>query len=173
MRVLEVSGTVDEAIVVSGDDGLCDEISWLRWKWFDAAPEATASDMAKAAAKVIDADLYVCLFATSPFLSVGTIVKCIETVKNGASAAVTCRRMSSLAWLDGEPNYDLLNVPPADNVASIDVIVSGCIAYSRESLERTGLMIPRDATFIPVEWPEWIDIDTEHDLKMAQAVKHG
>jgi choline kinase len=34
-------------------------------------------------------------------------------------------------------------------------------------------MIPRDATFIPVEWPEWIDIDTEHDLKMAQAVKHG
>jgi CMP-N-acetylneuraminic acid synthetase len=169
MRRLEILGSVHTATVLSSDEGLRDMIPWLRWHRFDAGPDATASDMAKSAAKVIDADLYVCLFATSPFLKLATIRQCISAVQNGASAAVTCRRMSALAWIDGEPNYDLMNVKPTDKAAAIDVIVSGCIAYTRESLDRTGMMIPRDALFVPVEWPEWIDIDSAEDLKMAES----
>jgi len=165
---LRETGSVDEAYLFGADETIRREARFLPMIQWDLPDNATASEMAQTVARVLDADIYVCLFATAPFLSMSTIRKCIDAVRWGEPAAVTCRRMNALAWIDGEPNYDLLNVPAASNTAAIDAIVSGCIAYSAESLKQTGMMIPRDATFIPVEWPEWIDIDSPEDLKLAE-----
>lgn len=167
MLYLRSTGAIDRAFLFATDADLhreyAPELDFLK---IESAEQSSANEKVKEFASKVEADFYVELFATSPFLSDASIVKCIETAKETKRPAATMHVMQSYLWgTDGEPNYIPSKTPASDALPFTCIETTGCYAMPKDY---AGIGV-RAASLVPVPWPEWIDIDTEEDWQQAEA----
>lgn len=120
--------------------------------------------------KKIDADIYVYIHATAPFIKSETISECIEAVKSGIYDSAFCAtKIQDFLWQDGKPlNFDADNIPQSQDLIPIYRETSGCYVFTKNvfiNLRRRIGVTPfiHEATF-----KEAVDINNPEDFELAK-----
>ena len=123
-----------------------------------------------------DYDYYFQLFATSPFLQVETIKKCVDKLVYSAEydSCFTATAQHGFFWLNNEPiNYRPCILPRSQDMAPMIEETTGLYGISREALKKYRCRIGAKPYIHYVEKFEAVDINTEVDFKMAEYIgKH-
>ena len=133
--------------------------------------EIKSKDILRAFIETVDADIYVLMHVTQPFISKKSIQSAIEAVKSGRyDSAFTAYEIREYAWFNGKTvNYSLNNVVRTQELEPI-YTEGELYVFRKEVFTELGRSIG-DTPFIqPINWIESVCIDTLEDFKMAEAV---
>lgn len=167
---------IDDVYVYCSDEAVIDyipkEAKFLkREPWLDG-DEIRAKDTYSAFLKDIDADIYIALCTTSPFIQKETLRNALDKVLiEDYDSAFTAKRMQTFAWYKGSPiNYDVANVPRTQELEPVFVETSAFFVFKKELWTEYGRRIGFHPYIQEVGEIEGVDIDTMEDLKVAQAL---
>lgn len=119
-----------------------------------------------------EADIYVYAHATAPFISVETMIQCIEAVKSGKYDSAFCAvKLQDYLWQDGEPlNFDAANVPRSQDLKVIYRETSGIYVFTKEVFEKCHRRIGFNPYIKEVSLKEAVDINNPEDFALAEAL---
>ena len=88
-------------------------VNFVKRPEFLDLPTSNFTQLAEVFIENHDADIYVLLHATAPFIKVSTMRECIEAVTSGEYDSAFCaRRIQTFLWQDNKPlNFDASNLP--------------------------------------------------------------
>ena len=126
------------------------------------------------AAKKIEADIYVQVLCTAPFLKKETIIDAIKIVMSGeSSSAIAVSESKGYFWNKKEPSYGRGRIPnsvdlPANIYESMSLYV-----IEKNDFFKTKLRFGSTPSFVYVDKIESIDIDYIEDLELADNILKG
>lgn len=120
----------------------------------------------------VDADIYVYAHATAPFITVQTMVECIEAVKSGKFDSAFCAvKLQDYLWKNGEPlNFDASNLPRTQDLEPIYQETSGVYVFTKAVYETYRRRIGKNPYIKEVSFKESVDIDEPEDFELADAL---
>lgn len=165
---------IDEVYVYCSDERIRDyipsEVKFLkRDPWLDG-DTIKAKDTYTAFLKdVPDADVYIALCTTSPFLKRETLESALEKVISGEyDSSFTAREFKSFAWYQGKPiNYDVKDVPRTQDLDAVYVETSSFFIFTRDLWEKEKRRIGDKPYIQAVDAIEGVDIDNMEDYEFA------
>ena len=82
----------------------------------------------------VDADIYVFMHATAPFVSVDTMKECIESVVSNKYDSSFCATIiQDFLWMDNKPlNFDASNLPRSQDLKPIYRETSGVYVFTKD-----------------------------------------
>lgn len=166
--------TINERYVYCSNDAVCSYlekgISYLRRPDFLDEDIANFTQIFEEFSKVVDADIYVYVHATAPFLGSGTIMDCIEKVlKDGYDSAFTAVRIQDFLWKDGHAwNFDAANVPRSQDLDVAYRETSGVYVFRKEVFEQFRRRVGIYPYIKEVGYREAVDINTPEDFALAK-----
>ena len=123
----------------------------------------------------MDADIYLQVFGTSPFVKKETIKKGIDILRNSDEydSVILARTQRHYIWIDGMPTYDQNHVPNTANLPPMVAETTG-IYFIRGDVARKKRQRVGDRPFLLEVSPlEAIDIDYPEDFELAEIVSRG
>ncbi len=165
---------INERYVYCSNDAVCSYlekgISYLRRPDFLDEDTANFTQIFEEFSKVVDADIYVYVHATAPFLGSGTIMDCIEKVlKDGYDSAFTAVRIQDFLWKDGQAwNFDAANVPRSQDLDVVYRETSGVYVFRKEVFEQFRRRVGIYPYIKEVGYREAVDINTPEDFELAK-----
>lgn len=119
-----------------------------------------------------DADIYVFAHATAPFITVETMIECIEAVKSGNYDSAFCAvKLQDYLWQDGEPlNFDASNLPRTQDLKPIYQETSGVYVFTKEVYKGYKRRIGKKPFIKEVTFKEAVDIDNPEDFDLAEVL---
>lgn len=119
-----------------------------------------------------EADIYVYAHATAPFITVDTMVQCIEAVKSGGYDSAFCAsKIQTFLWKNGEPlNFDASNLPRTQDLEPVYQETSGVYVFTKEVYQKYGRRIGIKPFIKEVSFKETVDIDNPEDFDLAEAL---
>ncbi|MFN9368670.1 MAG: cytidylyltransferase domain-containing protein [Planctomycetia bacterium] len=123
----------------------------------------------------ISADIYVQHLCTSPFVEPETIERAVDAVlKNPqVDSAVLCRSDKYYWWRDGRPAYNIDNIPNSVDLPAEMSEAMALYVVRREAALQTGRRVGERPAVIIGKPLELVDVNTEDDLKLAEAIVRG
>lgn len=120
--------------------------------------------------KKIDADIYVYIHATAPFIKSETISECIEAVKSGKYDSAFCAtKIQDFLWQNGEPmNFNADNIPQSQDLIPIYRETSGCYVFTKDVFVNLRRRIGITPFIHETTFKESIDINTFEDFELAK-----
>lgn len=130
------------------------------------------NEVLRAFAEIVDADYYVLTHATAPFITKDTIEKGVEIIKDGEYDSVfAVTKLQDFLWKDNKPlNYNLDAIPRTQDLDPLYEETSGLYIYSRELILNENRRIGYNPYLLEVSKIEALDIDTEDDFFISNAV---
>ena len=129
------------------------------------------------AGQVPDADIYVQVLPTAPFLSRSTIDEAVFrlTVKKEHDSVFAARREKIYLWNpDGTPrNYDPMHIPNSVDLPATIIETMSLYAIRKAALLSDRSRIGKNPHILPIPLIESIDINTEEDFLFAETVMRG
>jgi len=171
---------IDEVYVYCSDEKVCDYIPegaqfLKRDSWLDG-DQIRAKDTYTAFLRdVPDADLYIALCTTSPFLMKESLENALKQVMSGAfDSAFAAREFRTFAWYQGKPiNYDPADVPRTQDMDPVYVETSAFFIFSRDLWNKRQRRIGDKPYIQKMDIIEGVDIDTMEDYTFAcQLAEH-
>lgn len=122
-----------------------------------------------------DADIYVQMLCTSPFISPETIDSVIRDLKADDShdSAILMRSEKCYGWKDGRPEYDIDHIPNSKDLPPTITESMGLYVQRRESALRTRRRYGDTPLFVYAAPAELVDVNTPEDLTFAEIVAKG
>lgn len=122
--------------------------------------------------KKVDADIYVVVHTTAPFIKAETISNALEHVASGEyDSAFAVQRCQTFAWYQGAPlNYDPTNIPRTQDMEPVYLETSGFFIFKKEVFAQHHRRIGLHPYMQEVSAIEAIDIDTAEDYEFAQKI---
>lgn len=136
-----------------------------------SADTANGNDLLIYESSVVEADIYVQLFATAPLLSSNTIRQAVQTLVHNPvyDSALTVNNIFSWFWFDGQPvNYEPRTLPRSQDARPITRETTGLYAIRRQALLDRQCRIGAFPAFVEVNETEGLDIDTEADFRYVE-----
>lgn len=123
-------------------------------------------------AKDVEADYYILTHATAPFMSKETIEKGIEIIKEDKyDSVLTVKKMQEFLQKDNKPfNYSLDSIPRTQDLDPLYEETCGLYIYSRDLILKENRRIGNKPYLLEVSKIESLDIDTEDDFFISNAV---
>lgn len=123
----------------------------------------------------VEADIYVQILCTSPFIDINTIKKGIETIRSGkAESAVLVRKERLYTWMEDQtPCYDVENIPNSIDLKDTIIETMGLYVISREEAYRTNRRIGKSPIFLEATPLEAIDVNWPEDFELAELIAAG
>ena len=164
----------DEIYCYCSDDKIVeyipDNIKFLKRDKSLDSDNTSMNDVINKFMYMIDADIYVLLHVTAPFITKNTITTCINKVKNNVyDSAFSAKEIKGFLWKDNSPmNFDPSNIPRTQDIDSIYEESSGIYVFKKDIF----LIHKRRVGFKPyvhlIDFKECIDIDTLNDFYLAE-----
>ncbi len=177
LEALKKSRNINQIYVYCSDeriqDYLIDGVKFLKRPDFLDANTANCNDIIREFIKEVHADIYVVSHATAPFTSTESIDKCIETVleHNEYDSAFTVEKVQTFMWSNGKPmNFDPDHFPRTQDLEPLYMETSGAFVFTRDVFQKYDRRIGISPCLVEVGPEESCDIDTEFDMKVAQAL---
>lgn len=177
LEALVKSSRVDEVYVYCSSerikDYLIDGVKFLKRPEYLDGNGCNCNDIIREFMKVVDADYYVVSHATAPFTKPESIDRCIDSVTKGDQydSAFTVERIQTFMWKNGAPmNFDVDHFPRTQDLDPIYMETSGAFVFPREVFLQYNRRVGVKPCLVEVEPVESIDIDTEYDMMVAQAI---
>jgi len=130
----------------------------------------TGDRMLSIPAEKINAEIYVQLFITAPFMSVETINKTIEVLEGtDYDSLFTVNSRNDWVWYNGKPiTYFPGNLPRSQDAVPIVTETTAIYAMKREALKEYGRRIGNKPYMLEVDEIEGLDIDNPIDFLKAE-----
>lgn len=166
----------DDIFVFCSNESVCeylpDGVKFLKRSPGLDLPTSNFTQIFTAFSNSQPSDIYVYVHATAPFITVDTIKKCINAVKNGEYDSAFCAvKIQDFLWKDGEPlNFDAENVPRSQDIAPIYRETSGIYVFTKEVFEKYHRRIGKNPFVKEVTFKEAVDINNPEDFKLAEAM---
>lgn len=122
-----------------------------------------------------DADIYVQLLCTSPFVKPETIDNAIEVLKNSNEydSAILMRKDKFYFWKDNHPTYDINHIPNSKDLPETLIESMGLYIQKKDTALRTQRRYGDNPYFIFGGLDELIDVNNKEDLQFAQTYAKG
>ncbi len=119
----------------------------------------------------IESDIYILSHVTSPFISQKSIELGIDAILNqGYDSSFSVKEEKTFAWYQNKSlNYNLNHIPRTQNLNSIFLETSAFYIFKKKIIKNKR-RIGEHSKMIVTPFPEYIDIDTEDDFKLATKI---
>lgn len=170
------TGVADEIYVFCSDEAVCpflpEGVTFLKRSPELDLPTSNFTQIFTAFSNEVDADVYVYVHATAPFISQETIKQCVEAVRSGEYDSAFCAtKIQDFLWKDGEPlNFDAANIPRSQDLEPIYRETSGVYAFTKEVFKRTHRRIGLHPFIKEVTFVEAVDINNPEDFQLATII---
>ena len=167
---------IDEVYIYCSDDKIRkyipETVRFLKRPAFLDGNECNCNDIIREFMKEVDADIYSVNHATAPFTLSGSIDRCIEAVAGGEyDCAFLVKKMQTFLWGEGKAlNFDPQHFPRTQDLAPIYTETSGAHVFTREVFQTYGRRVGIHPCLVETGEIESLDIDTEEEMRIAQAV---
>ncbi len=130
------------------------------------------TEVLKAFAKDVPADVYVMTHTTAPFVKMGSIECGLNKVLSGEyDSAFAAKKLQDFLWKNGKPmNYDLDRIPRTQDLPILYEETSGFYIYTKEVINTKGRRIGERPFIVEVDEIEAVDIDEPEDFMIADAI---
>lgn len=177
LEALVKSTRIDEVYVYCSDERikeyLINGVKFLKRPDYLDLNTSNCNDIINEFMKNVKADYYVVSHATAPFTKTESIDRCIHSVVNSEKfdSAFTVEGMQTFMWQDGNPlNFDPSHFPRTQDLTPIYLETSGAFVFPKWVFEKYNRRIGVKPCLVEVEPIESLDIDTEYDMLLAQAL---
>lgn len=122
-----------------------------------------------------DADIYVQLLCTSPFIKPETIDNAIRTIKENKNydSVILMKKDKFYFWENGKPKYDINHIPNSKDLPETIIESMGLYISTKESAMKTNKRYGENPLFVYGSLEELIDVNTPEDLEFAQVYAKG
>jgi len=133
---------------------------------------ASMTDVLKAFANEVDADIYVMTHTTAPFISAESITKGLNAVISGEyDSSFAAKKLQDFLWKDGKPyNYSLEKIPRTQDLPPLYEETSGFYIYKKDVIKSLGRRIGETPYVVEVDEIQAVDIDEKEDFMIADAI---
>lgn len=147
-------------------------VNFLKRPEFLDLPTSNFTQLAEEFIKMRDADIYILLHATAPFITANTMKECIEAVTSGEYDSAFCaRKIQTFLWQNNRPlNFDASNLPRTQDLTPIYEETSGIYVFKKEVFTHLKRRIGEKPFIKVVSMKESVDIDEEKDFSIAESV---
>ena len=122
----------------------------------------------------VDADIYIQILGTSPFIEKDTIKKGIDAIKNdGFDSALLIRKERLYTWNNDGPNYDIENIPNSIDLDDTIIETMGLYIVKRDSVLSTQKRIGNKPYLLEATALEAIDVNWQEDFDLANLIAKG
>lgn len=122
-----------------------------------------------------DADIYIQMLCTSPFIKPETIDSAIKTIKNTSEydSAILMKQDKCYLWENGLPTYDINNIPNSKDLPETLIESMGLYIHKKESALKLKRRYGNKPYFIFGSLEELIDVNTPEDFIYAETYAQG
>lgn len=122
-----------------------------------------------------DADIYVQLLCTSPFINSETIDNAIRVLKENKQydSAILMKKDKYYFWEDNKPTYDINHIPNSKDLPEIIIESMGLYMHRKESALQTNRRYGNNPYLIYGSLEELIDVNNPEDLEFAEIYAKG
>jgi len=122
-----------------------------------------------------DADIYVQLLCTSPFIKPETIDKAIKFLKENQQydSAILMKKDKFYFWENNKPKYDINNIPNSKDLPETIIESMGLYISTKKSAMKTNRRYGNNPYFIYGGLEELIDVNNQEDLDFAEIFAKG
>lgn len=122
----------------------------------------------------VEADIYIQILCTSPFITPATISKGVHALAEGAyDSAVLVSRQKQYTWSENGPTYDINNIPNSVDLPDTLIETMGLYIVGREAALSTKRRIGNRPFVLEATPLEAIDVNWPEDFKLADLIAAG
>lgn len=123
----------------------------------------------------VDADIYVQVLCTSPFIEIETIKNGIELLKSNQNfdSAVLIRKERLYTWNDKGPNYNIESIPNSVDLGDTIIETMGLYIVKHDAAFKTKRRIGNTPYLLEASPLEAIDVNWPEDFKLANLIAAG
>lgn len=148
------------------------EVNFLKREDYLDLPTSNFTQIFDSFISKVDADVYVFMHATAPFVSVETMNECIDAVVSGKYDSSFCAVViQDFLWMDNKPlNFDASNLPRSQDLKPIYRETSGIYVFTKEVYQKLRRRIGENPFIKVVSYKEAVDINNPEDFDLAEAL---
>lgn len=122
-----------------------------------------------------DADIYVQMLCTSPFIHPETIDEAILKLKQSEKydSAILMKKDKYYFWKDNQPTYDINHIPNSKDLPETIIESMGLYIHKKQSAMETQKRYGKKPLLIFGDLEELIDVNTPEDLAFAEIYAKG
>ena len=167
---------IEKIIVYCSDDSVCqylpNGVDFAKRADFLDLPTSNFTQIFENFMAEFDADIYVYAHATAPFITIGTMQECLDSVKSGYYDSAFCAvKIQDFLWQNGKPlNFDATNVPRSQDLKPIYRETSDVYVFTKDVFQKYRRRIGMRPFIKEVTYKEAVDINTAEDFALAEAM---
>ncbi len=125
--------------------------------------------------KQVDADIYIQILGTSPFISPETIKKGIDILIENETydSVVLMKKEKQYLWESGQPKYDKFNIPNSFNLPDTITESMGLYIVRKDIAHKSKMRFGDNVYMLTADTIETIDVNYEDDFKLAESIMRG
>ncbi|MBL97288.1 MAG: cytidyltransferase [Legionellales bacterium] len=122
-----------------------------------------------------EADIYVQVLCTSPFISIETIKLGIERITQDPAydSAVLVRKEKLYTWQDGSPDYNINEIPNSGSLADTTIETMGLYIVKDHTAKKLKRRVGAQPYFMNASPLEAIDVNWPEDFALASLIAAG
>ncbi|HHF0510659.1 MULTISPECIES: cytidylyltransferase domain-containing protein [Vibrio] len=123
----------------------------------------------------VEADIYVQVLCTSPFIEVETIKKGIDTIRNDDNydSAVLIRKEKQYVWSEQGPLYNVEAIPNSNELNDTILETMGLYIVKKKAAKKTNRRIGDFPYLLEASPLEAIDVNWPDDFALAELIAAG
>lgn len=124
----------------------------------------------------VEADIYIQILGTSPFIEVSTIRNAVEILKKESceyDSAILVRNEKLYTWQEGAPTYNIENIPNSFDLPSTCIETMGLYIMKGSTAHAIQKRIGRSPLLLEATALEAIDVNWPEDFELAELIAAG
>lgn len=171
---------IDEVYLDSESDMIFDLASEVDCKYMRRDPalatnQTDGHQLFYNESRQVDADIYIQMLCTSPFIRKQTIQKGVEILKTCADydSVVLVRKEKQYVWQDGQPQYNKVHIPNSFNLPDTLIETMGLYIVRRDVALKKKMRFGDSCYLLEAESLEAVDVNYSDDFEHASYIAAG
>lgn len=171
---------IDEVYLDSESDEILEYAPYLRYIPLKRDPalannQTDGHQMFYNEVKQVEADIYIQILGTSPFISPKTIKKGIDILNSSDEydSVVLMKKEKEYLWEGGQPKYDKFHIPNSNTLPDTIIESMGLYIVKRETALRTKMRYGDNAYMLTADAVETIDVNYPDEFELAEYIVRG
>ena len=123
----------------------------------------------------VEADIYIQILCTSPFISVETIKKGVDILveKPEYDSVVLMRKEKQYLWKDGQPVYDKFHIPNSSALPDTILESMGLYIVRAKTAHETKMRFGNNVYMLTADAIETVDVNFPDEFRLAEYIMRG
>lgn len=123
----------------------------------------------------VEADIYIQILGTSPFISRETIKKGVDILidNDQYDSVVLMKKEKEYLWEDGQPLYDKFHIPNSNTLPDTIIESMGLYIVKSECAHRTKMRYGDNVYMLTADAVETIDVNYPDEFELAEMIMRG